>query len=76
MWRTISDGEPTAQAAQRLRASELLPAPRDIRSVALTGLFVLAINKAGRAASSDDTELPAASIIYLILQASSKARMR
>jgi hypothetical protein len=49
----ISDGEPTAQAAQRLRASELLPAPRDTRSIALTGLFVLAINKAGRAASSD-----------------------
>jgi hypothetical protein len=45
--------EPTAQAAQRPRVSELLPAPRDIRSIALTGLFVLAINRAGRAASSD-----------------------
>ena len=53
MWRTISDGAPTAQAAQRLRASELLPAPRHIRSFALTGPFVLAINKADRAASSD-----------------------
>ena len=46
MEEAISDGEPTAQAAQGLRASELL---RDIRAIALTGLFVLAINKAGRA---------------------------
>ena len=68
-------GEPTAPAAQRLRASELLSAPRDIRSIALTGLFVLAINKpAGQRVAI--YELPAASIIYLILQASSKARMR
>jgi hypothetical protein len=36
MEEAISDGEPTAQATQRLRASELLPAPRDIRAIALT----------------------------------------
>lgn len=39
----ISDGEPTAQMTRRFRASELLSAPRDIRSIALTGLFVLAL---------------------------------
>ena len=67
--------EPTAQAAQRPRVSELLPAPRDIRSIALTGLFVLAKTRpVGQRVAI--YELPAASIIYLILQASSKARMR
>jgi len=39
----INDGEPTAQAAQRLRASELLPAAHVIRSIALMDLFVLAL---------------------------------
>jgi predicted PurR-regulated permease PerM len=43
MDEAISDGEPTAQAARRLYAWELHPAPRDIRSIALTGLFVLAL---------------------------------
>lgn len=43
MDEAIIDGELTDQAARRLRASELPPAPRDIRSIALTGLFVLAL---------------------------------
>ena len=43
MEAAINDGEPTAQAAQRLRASELLPAAHVIRSIALMDLFVLAL---------------------------------
>ena len=43
MDEAISDGELTDQAAGRFRAWELPSAPRDIRSIALTGVFVLAL---------------------------------
>lgn len=43
MNESITDGGFTPQTARYLRASELAPEPRDIRSIALTGLFILAI---------------------------------